>query len=100
MKKIINGKKYDTDTAKWVGGYSNGQIGFGHCEEDLYRKKTGEFFLYGDGGPMSKYAKWTDCNTCGGGTDIIPLTEYEAKEWVEKHLDADDYEAIFGEVDE
>lgn len=55
MKKILGGKKYDTETARVVGTYGNGSSGFGACSETLYRKRTGEFFLYGEGGPMSKY---------------------------------------------
>jgi hypothetical protein len=30
----------------------------------------------------------------------MPLTLEEAQEWAEKYLDADEYEEIFGEVDE
>ena len=58
MKKIINGKKYDTDTAQELASWDNGGgwRDFHHCEETLYRKKTGEFFLFGEGGPMTKYA--------------------------------------------
>ena len=52
MKKIINGRKYDTETAKHIGSRSEGQPGnFEYFTEDLYLKKTGEFFLLGDGGP-------------------------------------------------
>ena len=31
---------------------------------------------------------------------IIPLTYDDAREWAESHLDADDYESIFGEITE
>lgn len=102
MKKIINGKKYDTDTAAEVGYYSNGG-GWGdfhHYEETLYRKRTGEFFLYGEGGPMTGYAESCGMNEYCGGWSIKPMTENQAKAWAETHIDADDYEKIFGEVDE
>ncbi|MGN0362950.1 MAG: hypothetical protein ACI4ET_08945 [Bilifractor sp.] len=101
MKKIINGKKYDTDTAECVGYWSNGYNygDFQRAEERLFRKKTGEFFLQGEGGPMSSYAESYD-NETSGGNEIIPLSEGEAKEWAEKHLDGDEYEDIFGEVEE
>ena len=58
MKKIINGKKYDTETATKIGEYSNGYStsDFHYIDETLYRKKTGEFFLYGEGGPMTRYS--------------------------------------------
>ena len=29
MKKILGGKKYDTETARMVGNYGNGNSGFG-----------------------------------------------------------------------
>ena len=102
MKKIINGKKYDTSTANEVGCWSNtcSTRDFSYCEETLYRKKTGEYFLCGSGGPMSKYSVLVDCNTTSSGSAIIPLTEAEARTWAEKHLDGDEYEEIFGEVEE
>lgn len=102
MKKIINGRKYDTDTAKFLVSESNG-LGyrdFGYCEETLYRKKNGEFFLYGEGGPMTKYAQRVDMNTWSGGCKITPLTEEEAKRWTEQRASVDAYEKIFGEVEE
>lgn len=99
MKKIINGKQYNTDTAKDIGSWDNHQYGdFGFVEETLYQKRTGEFFLYGAGGPASKYAESAGGNNWAGGSQIIPLTWDEAREWAEKHLDVDNYEAVFGEV--
>lgn len=100
MKKIINRKKYDTDTAKCLLSWDNNHTGFSYCHEELYRKKTGEFFLYGHGGPMSKYTKSCGDNSWSGAEEIIPLSEAEARKWAEEHGDADEYEAIFGEVEE
>src|SRR5690606_40408270 len=75
MKKIINGKRYDTETAQFIGSasYSN-RTDFRFWSEELYRKKTGEFFLYGEGGPASKYGRKIEQNTWSGGEQIIPLT--------------------------
>ena len=101
MKKIINGRKYDTETAKDVGYWSNGYpcSDFNHCEETLYLKKTGEYFLYGEGGALTEYSRDTwDGRT--GSSQIIPMTESEAKEWAENKLSCDEYEALFGEVEE
>jgi len=102
MKRIINGKKYDTETAKEVGYWSNGHSysDFSYCCERLYRKKTGEFFLFGEGGAMSRYSRSCGQNEWCGGADIIPMTEQEARNWAERHLDGDEYEAIFGDVEE
>jgi len=102
MKKIINGKKYDTDTATACGEYNNGLgVGdFNSLSETLYRKKTGEFFLHGDGGAMTRYGKHDGDGMQCGGADIVPISEAEAREWGENHLEADEYEALFGEVEE
>lgn len=100
MKKIINGKVYDTDTAKELGCYSNGGgwRDFSHYEETLYRKKTGEYFLYGEGGPMTRYAEAQGQNQWSGGSRIMPMTYDEAAKWAEENLTAEEYEEIFGEV--
>lgn len=101
MKKIINGKRYDTRTAEQIGdaGYSRpGDFEYWH--EALYRKKTGEFFLYGEGGAKSKYSRRIGQNEWSGGEEIRPLTLTEAQEWAEKYLDADEYEEIFGKIEE
>ena len=101
MKKIIGGKKYDTGTAHCVGtdGYSRAGD-FHRWTEKLYQKNSGVFFLCGEGGPLSHYGRRDGQNGFIGGEKVIPYTIEEAKEWVEKHLDADEYEEIFGEVEE
>jgi hypothetical protein len=101
MKKIINGKRYDTDTAKILGsaGYSH-PGDFSYWYEALYRKKTGEFFLHGVGGAMSRYARRIGLDEWTGGEEIRPLSPEEARKWIEKNLDVEEYEEIFGEVEE
>lgn len=102
MKKIINNKVYDTKTAQKVGEWDNGQWDnkLYICTEELYRKKTGEFFLYGYGGPGSKYAKAQGNNNWTSGEKIIPLSYKAAQKWAEEHLDGEDYEKIFGKIQE
>lgn len=101
MKKIINNKVYDTDKARLLGrdGYSH-PGDFHWWSEALYQKRTGEFFLHGEGGPMTKYSVSTGLNQWRGGEKLIPLDMDAAKSWVEEHLDADDYESIFGLPDD
>ena len=101
MKQIINNRRYDTETAELLGSdsYSNPRD-FNHWTEKLYRKRNGEYFLYGEGGPMSRYAERTGINEWDGGEKIMPLTADAARKWAEEHLDADDYEKIFGVVEE
>jgi len=101
MKKIINGKRYDTDTATLIGSAGYGYPGdLEYWAEDLYRKKTGEFFLYGEGGPKSIYSRRTGQNQWSGGAEIRPLSLQEAQEWAEEHLNADEYEEVFGRIEE
>jgi len=103
MKKIINGKSYDTTTAKRIGReWSNMDYvtDFNYFSEQLYRKKTGEYFLHGSGNAASKYSRSEGNNSWTGGSAIIPLTYDAARQWAEEHLDADEYEAEFGVVDE
>ncbi len=96
MKKIIRGRLYDTDTAKEIGCDSYSDPGdIDYWEETLYRKKTGEFFLDGEGGARSGYAVCIGQNTWSGGEKITPLTYDEAREWAENHLDADTYMQYF-----
>lgn len=101
MKKIIDGKRYDTDTAECIGWDSWGTPGdFKHWSEELYQKRTGEFFLYGEGGAMSKYAETIGQNEWSGGEKIMPLDYESAREWAEEHLDADEYEKIFEVIED
>ena len=102
MKKVINGKMYNTETAREIDRWGNRYYGndFRNCTEILYRKKTGEFFIHGWGGAMSKYAERCDGNMWGSGEAITPITKEEAKAWMEEHSDTDLYTEIFGEVEE
>lgn len=101
MKKILNGKVYDTTSAKEVGCYNNGlPTDFNYIEEVLYRKRTGEFFLHGSGGTRTKYATSLGGNSWSGGEKILPISYEEARQWAEAHIDADAYEAAFGVIEE
>lgn len=101
MKKIINKKLYDTETATFIAGYKySTRKDFSHVSEDLYQKKNGELFLHAEGGPASKYQKEVGTNTWRGSEKIIPESRFNAKKWVEEHCDADVYIKLFGEVEE
>jgi len=87
MKRIINGKKYNTDTAniiiKLESEYNKSSTDY-YCFK-LYKKCSGEFFL---------------CTYCSDRADFITLlSKDEAKKWVEDKAN-DYYEEIFGEVEE
>lgn len=96
MKKTIDHKTYNTETAELVGSWSNGLscTDFGHCSEDLHKTKKGNYFLYGWGGPMSHYSE-SNGNSTSGGSDIIPMTVEEALNWCEEHGCEDSIEKYF-----
>lgn len=101
MKKVINGKVYDTDTARKVGcfDYGAGDRLFG-WSETLYVKRTGEYFLLGEGGPGSKYSVCTGVNDFSGSSKIFPMSYDDACKWAEDNLDGDEYIAEFGAIAE
>lgn len=102
MRKIINNKVYDTDTATRIGLADNGHEynDLAYSGETLYRKRTGEYFLHGEGGPMTIYAVSTGNNNWRGGERITPISYAAARQWAEDHLSAEAYEAEFGAVTE
>lgn len=101
MREIINGVMYNTATATKVGEWSNGYSynDFNYCEETLYRKVDGSYFLVGEGGPFSDYCG-SYGNSTGWGISLIPYTVAQAKKWAEKRISASAYESEFGPVPE
>ncbi len=101
MKKVIDGKLYDTETAEKLGGrespFNYGD--FNYFWEALYRTEKGAYFIAGEGNAMSPYSEPVP-NGRGPGTGLRPVSEAEARRWVEEYLDADDYEEIFGVPEE
>ncbi len=97
MKKIIKGKRYNTETATEIGHYSYGSYdNFNHIEETLYRTPKGNWFLVGGGGPKSKYAKPVSTGGLTGDSNVFTvLSESEAYDWMERHTDAETIEEYF-----
>lgn len=81
MRKIINNKVYDTDTARRLGCVVRGTV-----HEELYMKKTREFFMY-------KFDEKTKTSA------IIPIEFNAALEIARKMLSPETYEEIFGTDD-
>lgn len=101
MKKIIKGKLYDTDTAAKVAEWETptSASDFKFCRETLYRKRTGEYFLHGEGGALSRYAR-REYDGMTWGEDILPLAYDTARGWAEQYMNVDAYQAEFGAVAE
>lgn len=95
MKKTIDGKRYNTETATEIHEYSNGlgRSDFRFINETLYQTKKGVFFLHGMGGAMTHYS------VCYGGMNsegenIIPMSRTEALKWLEQFDDRSASSAI------
>ncbi len=97
MKKIIDGKRYDTTTAEKIAKWSNNYYpnDFNYMEETLYRTPKGAWFLHGEGGGLSRYAQ-SYGNSSGWGSDLRVLTPAEARAWLERRDCPDELEEYFG----
>jgi len=86
MIKVIDGKRYNTDTAEHVYGHDNGRgsSDFRWRTKDLYRTKSGAWFLVHEGGPLTDMA----CQVAGGlgyGEDLEAITENDAYGFLQAH---------------
>ena len=89
MKKVIDGKLYNTNTAQEIASDSHGYTSdFHHWSETLYQTRKGSWFLYGEGGALSQYSVSIGQNESGGGRQVIPFTDGEALRWLEQHASA------------
>lgn len=99
MKKKIKQKIYDTDKAKCLGCWVSGVRNDPHyIKEELFQKKTGEFFIHGQGAHLSRYAERVDEKVWTYGEKIIPLNYEEAEKWSKEHLQTEEYNKIFAEI--
>jgi hypothetical protein len=67
-------------------------------DETLYRTKNGRFFLAGEGGALSKYARTISPTCSAPGEDLRPLTDREALEWLEEKGKVSLIERLFPEA--
>ncbi len=98
MKRIIDGKKYDTETADCIAFWSNHYFpnDFHYCEEGLYRTKKGSWFIAGEGGALSKYARPVG-NGSSGGDGLEPISAAVARQWLEEKDFTDELEEHFAD---
>lgn len=96
MRKVIKGKVYDTGKARYVGGFDRGDsLNTDYESQELFCKRTGEYFLYTIGGSETKYAKKVG-QEYRAGSIITPLTYEQAEEWARENIGSE-YEHEFGE---
>jgi len=100
MRKIIDGKRYDTDTAECVHAWDNGRYSsdFRVRKKTLYRTQKGSWFIHHYGGPMTDMAVPVGSSGMGGSSDIEPVTEDDARRFLETHAGVDALEKWFAEA--
>jgi len=98
MKKIIDGKLYNTATAKEIAEYEpfSNSTDFRWWREILYRTKKGQYFIYGEGGALSNYSESGGGSSWGSST-IYLLSDDEAQEWLERYDFVEELEKLFGD---
>lgn len=98
MKKIIDGKVYNTETAKSLTTYQYGTSNdLRYYYEELFVTSKGNYFLYGEGGPTSPYAV-TCSGSSSGGRDITAFTREEAFAWCQEHNRVSAIEKVFSNM--
>lgn len=87
MKSIINGKRYDTATATLAHSWDNGHYtsDFKYRSKDLYRTPRGAWFIHHEGGAMTDMAERCDSNSYCGGSSIEPVSDDDARAFLESH---------------
>ena len=88
MKAIINGKRYDTETARFLCSLADSHVSrdFSWHDTSLYRTSKGAFFVAGEGGPMSR---WEGRVTSWHGDDLRALLAREAAAAIRGRLTRD-----------
>ena len=102
MKRILEGKRYDSDNAILIGEGKHGSVrsgDFSAWEAGLYKTpRSGQYFLAGEGGPMTQFRVQVEQNSWTSGSKVIPMTAQEAPRWAEQYLDSKVVEAEFGDL--
>lgn len=97
MERKINGRRYNTETAKRLATFEApiNPADMDYYTETLCRNKFGAYFLHGQGGARTRYAKRIGKDNWASGENVVPLTEDEAKKWAEESCDTATYDRIF-----
>jgi hypothetical protein len=100
MRRIIDGRIYDTATATELARDGNGAYAgdLDGWDETLYRSPRGQYFIAGTGGAASRYAAPEGVDGRGPGSRIVPLTRAEALAWCERADAVDVAEAEFTDL--
>lgn len=104
MRKIIDGRTYDTATADKLCEISDVGQTFPSSDyrwerTSLYRSPKGRFFIAGSSGPLARWAIPVRGGK-GEGSGLKLIDESEARTLIEQHADHATYVTAFGEPDE
>lgn len=102
MIRIVNGKRYNTETAELLcnisrGGYSRSD--FAYDDTDLFVTKNGNFFIAGEGGVRSRWAQSLGQNGSTGGSGLRPISNDDARNLLEQYGTPEQVERYFPVVD-
>jgi hypothetical protein len=99
MIKIIDGKRYNTDTATEIADYGNGlgTSDFRNIWEVLYLTPKGAWFMKYSGGAMTRYSESCGNNSWCGSKGIRALSADEAFEWLQEHDETEALEKYFSD---
>lgn len=99
MKRIIDGKTYNTETAVLIADFWNGLSSgdFHSLSEELYLTRKGTFFIAGEGGALTSYAE-AYANMSGSGAGIRVISQEAALAWCEAHDFIDEAELYFSDL--
>ena len=80
MIKIIDGKRYNTDTAKLIFSHENGrnQSDFDYISRDLYLTKNKAWFIHHFGGAHTYMGVPVGSNGIGSSQSIEPIESDDA----------------------
>lgn len=100
MIRIIGTKKYDTNQSiklkEWIDPQHDQKDDDYYLKETLYRKeRKGEYFLVGEGGKNTRYARRAGNIESFAGTVFIPLPFQDAIQWAHEKCTPEEYDEIF-----
>lgn len=103
MKRVIDGKIYNTETAECICDLPCHHYpgDFQYHETALYRTRKGAYFLSGTGGPMSLWAQPEGNTGYSGGEGLTVIDQEAAREYAEAaDLSPEDMQAAGFELEE
>jgi hypothetical protein len=84
MKHYIEKKAYDEATAELIHEFESRlpRDNFRWVHEQLFKAESGQYFVVGEGGPLSHYAATEDERNWSWGRDAYLLSPEEALDWL------------------